>query len=424
MLVYEEATLPSRTGEEIAGSRARGARVSVGKRAVLAVAALVAALVAGATGIASAAAPQGDLDGWRQVFTEDFDRAVPEGQFPGAVYRSKWEVYADGNLDTTKRGIQMPSRVLSVRDGSLYWRFRDHTNGMPMLASALPKLVGNSAYNGLTYGRYAVRFRSTELAKGYSVVFLLWPDSGRWPAEGEIDFPGVELTEQSGIGYTFIPAQRTVERISAQSSKRVNEWHTAVTEWTPGLVRYLLDGEEIGRSTSRVPSTSMHWVLQTDTTEHDEPPAPGATANLEVDWVAAWSYAPGTPATPAPALPGPTAGTELTPGTGGTGGSGAANALCLSGAVRASGTRANPCRALRVRAGACSVRRRATVGRTLTLAYPAGARRGVAAIAGRRVARNGSLDLRRHVGRTVRLNVAFDRGAKRVRGCTYLRVVG
>ena len=72
-------------------------------------------------------------------------------------------------------------------------------------------------------------------------------------------------------------------------------WHTTVIEWSPNLIRYLLDGREIGRTTTRIPNTVMHWVLQTETainTGH----APSSTThgNVQIDWVAAWAYSPTT----------------------------------------------------------------------------------------------------------------------------------
>ena len=43
-------------------------------------------------------------------------------------------------------------------------------------------------------------------------------------------------------------------------------WHTSVIEWTPGEVRFFLDGELVGTSTESVPDTPMNWILQSETT--------------------------------------------------------------------------------------------------------------------------------------------------------------
>jgi hypothetical protein len=66
----------------------------------------------------------------------------------------------------------------------------------------------------------------------------------------------------------------------------------AVIEWSPNLVVFTLDGSEIGRTTTRVPNTPMHWVLQSETSLKTGTAA-DAKVNLMIDWVAAWAYAPG-----------------------------------------------------------------------------------------------------------------------------------
>ena len=73
----------------------------------------------------------------------------------------------------------------------------------------------------------------------------------------------------------------------------VRQWHTYTIEWSPGLVVFRVDGDEIGRTTKRVPNTPMHWVLQTETSLKTGTAA-DAKVNVMIDWVAAWAYAPGT----------------------------------------------------------------------------------------------------------------------------------
>ena len=53
------------------------------------------------------------------------------------------------------------------------------------------------------------------------------------------------------------------------------------------MVRFLLDGQVIGTSTSRVPSTAMHWVLQVETSLSTVPSA-ATDGHVLLDWVAAW----------------------------------------------------------------------------------------------------------------------------------------
>ncbi|WP_432495034.1 glycoside hydrolase family 16 protein [Kineococcus gypseus] len=220
---------------------------------------------------------------WRQVFVEEFDDDVPVGQFPGPRYASSWSAYPSGWTDTTGRGAYRPERVVSVRDGVL--DFRVHVDdGQPVSAALVPSLP---TY-GQTHGRYAVRFRADPVP-GFKLTFLLWPDSERWPDDGEVNFPEGDL--DGTFGAFMHHADPAGGQDQFETGRTFADWHTAVVEWRPGEVRFLLDGELVGTSTTSVPSRSMHWVLQTETsTTPGREPRPGAEGHVQVDWVAAWSY--------------------------------------------------------------------------------------------------------------------------------------
>jgi hypothetical protein len=353
--------------------------------------------------------PAGDLDGWRQLLAEDFDTDVAEGSFPGAAYGSRWAVYPDGAPDTTRRGVQAPSTILSVQNSLLTWRFRDNAAGVPQVAVPLPRIhgPGTDPYRGQLYGRYSVRLRSTQRALGYAVVFLLWPDDGIHPDHGEFDYPAGDLTHP--IRAFTVQARPDPAPFASMTTATFDSWHTATIEWSPGLVRYLLDGRVIGTSTEDLPSTPMHWVLQTDTTDYGAPPAPGATANLEVDWAAAWAYSPGTPRSQSapPGSGGATPGaTTTTPGP----------------LPRTADGRT----VVRVTAGGCTRRAAATVSGRIAVRAPSGARRVVVRLGGRRVRRPARIDTQRGPQGLRRISVRYTpRGARpsrRLAGCRWIRV--
>jgi hypothetical protein len=227
--------------------------------------------------------PVGDLPGWHQVFTDDFVRSVPLGEFPAAV-ADKWWAYPDGWPDTTGTGTYMPSRVVSIANGVMDLRL--HTeHGIAMVAAPVPRVpAAPGPEGGLRYGRYAVRFRA-DPAPCYKTAWLLWPDSETWPRDGEIDFPEGRLT---GTISAFLHHQGGIadsDQDAFDTPATYAQWHTAVIEWTPTTTRFLLDGTTVGTSTSRIPSTPMHWVLQTETgTDGCVPPA-STVANVQIDWV-------------------------------------------------------------------------------------------------------------------------------------------
>jgi beta-glucanase (GH16 family) len=229
------------------------------------------------------AMPVGDVPGWHQVFADDFLRRVPVGDFPAAV-ADKWWAYPDGWPDTTGVGTYMPSKVVSIANGVMDLRL--HTeHGVAMVAAPVPRVPGAPGREGgLLYGRYAVRFRA-DPAPCYKTAWLLWPDSETWPRDGEIDFPEGRLT---GTISAFLHHQGAVsgsDQDAFDTPATYAQWHTAVIEWTPTTTRFLLDGTTVGMSTSRIPSTPMHWVLQTETgTDGCVPPA-SAVGNVQIDWV-------------------------------------------------------------------------------------------------------------------------------------------
>jgi beta-glucanase (GH16 family) len=231
--------------------------------------------------------PVGNLPGWRQVFTDDFSTDVTVGGFPSnSAYRDRWGVYDDGAKDTAgKNGgpsRYYPSKVVSVQNGLANLDL--HTeNGTPMAAALLPALAGQR------YGKYTIRFRSDPVA-GFKTAWLLWPDSEVWPRDGEIDFPEGDLTGTISAFMHRQGASSGGDQDVFSTSTSYTSWHTASIEWTPNAVKFVLDDRTIGTSTERIPNTTMHWVIQTES--NGDTSRPAARGNLQIDWVAMYSYAP------------------------------------------------------------------------------------------------------------------------------------
>ncbi len=228
--------------------------------------------------------PVGDLPGWHQVYAEDFGTAAPLGGFPGPAYQEHWSTYLDGWKDTSRNGTYMPSKVLSVHDGVLDYDI--HTeNGVHLVSAPVLKQTW-----GQTYGRYSVRFTADQLP-GYKTAWLLWPDSGTWPNDGEIDFPEGDLGAGGTIGAFSHYASATGGQDAFGSNASSAQWHTATIEWAPGKVTFLLDDSVLGVSTHAVPATAMHWVLQTETALSGGAPADSVRGHVLVDWVALYTRA-------------------------------------------------------------------------------------------------------------------------------------
>jgi hypothetical protein len=227
---------------------------------------------------------------WRLVLDEGFDRDAPLGRF-SATYPG-WAGY-DSWQDTSRtlgrpraqQGTYDSSTTTTVRDGLVDIRL--HTRGLtPQVMALTPPLP--AARSAQLYGRYAVRFRS-DVVPGYKMAWLLWPASDSW-GEGEIDFPEGDL---GGVieGYSHDTlGSPEVNAWSISTGTSSDQWHTAVIEWSPTAVRFILDGRVWAtRDTSAIPRTEMRWVLQTETQLSAQAPDPEVSGHVYIDSVAIWA---------------------------------------------------------------------------------------------------------------------------------------
>ena len=233
--------------------------------------------------------PTSDLQGWRLIFTDDFDEGLPLGNFPTAV-SDKWDAYPYPWTGTPTWAIYDPGRTTSFHDGMMdIWM---HTEGGEhLIAANTPKINGPNAGQGQLYGRYAIRFR-TDSFPYYRASFLLWPTSEVWPSDGEMNFPeggfdGNIAAYTHWQGGTWGGDQDAFE----VDIPIAGPWRTAVIEWEPGSVKYLLDGALIGHSTSQVPSTPMRYVLQNGGSFWTGEAPDVVQGHVYIDWVSVWAYA-------------------------------------------------------------------------------------------------------------------------------------
>ena len=269
------------------GRRARrlGAAAIVAVAGVTAIVATQGAASSGSPDPSGQRMPTGNLPGWRQVFADNFSQSVPLGRFPAAVRRSWYGTYRDGTLDTARTGAYMPSRVVSIGHGILNIHLHS-SRGVPLGAALLPTIPGATGRDGgQLYGRYVVRFR-TDPVPGYKMVVLLWPDSGVWPRDGEIDFPEANLNSNIWAHVHHQNGRSGSDETGFQTPVMyARGWHTAAINWMPGKVTLQLDGRTIGATRTRIPNTPMHLVIQAETSTDGTVPGPRAAGNFQIDWL-------------------------------------------------------------------------------------------------------------------------------------------
>lgn len=239
--------------------------------------------------------PVGDIAGWTQIFADDFDYTVALGDFPAQA--PHWYAYPDGWKDTSKNGTYEPSLVCSVGGSVLdMYLHTDPATGLICVSAPVPLLPGTpfSSWGvvGQLYGRYSACFRSDPVP-GFKTAWLLWPDSNLWPTDGEIDFPEGNLNSNINAYMHWQGGTSGSSQTGFSTKATYNDWHVMVLEWTASACTFILDGTVVGSATDAalIPSTPMHWVLQTETQLSGGAPLPAAAGHVQVDWVTVYSPA-------------------------------------------------------------------------------------------------------------------------------------
>ena len=153
-----------------------------------------------------------------------------------------------------------------------------------------------AARQGQKYGRWEARVRTEALAanngRQYHPLLIVWPDSDRWPNDGEYDFFENTAPEQKHVG-AFIhyphPNMPVQQEYAQKNGVDTSEWHNIAFEWTPDHVKGFIDGQEWfsysgGANGSRSNIQDMpsgHLTIQLDNFYGSNMQA----AKYEVDWV-------------------------------------------------------------------------------------------------------------------------------------------
>jgi hypothetical protein len=204
---------------------------------------------------------------------------------------AKWWAYPAGWQDTSKNGTYDPSKTLSIANGQLTMHLNRDSSGTSV-AAPLPKLPDAAGRDGgQQYGTYSVTWKVDQPTAGFKLAWLLWPDSENWPGDGEIDFPEGSL---SGTADAFMHREGGTsgsdQDAYSTGAPTAGVWHTTVVDWQAGHCDFYIDGKLVGHSTTAIPNTPMHMVLQSETTS--AAPAVGASADVHISDFSYWK--PGT----------------------------------------------------------------------------------------------------------------------------------
>jgi beta-glucanase (GH16 family) len=189
----------------------------------------------------------------------------------------RWKIYdGPGNGGV---GVRSPGAV-EVRDGQL-------------AVTAAGDVSGGIAWRGsaaTTYGRWEFRARG-DRGTGYSPVVLLWPDSDRWPQDGEIDIMEIPVGDRSAMSIS-VHWGEDHQQMTKWIPGDFSEWHVFAVEWTHDSIAVFVDGEQVfmTREQAAIPHGPMHLAVQNDIGPFEDwIPAPDDSTpdkvGLYVDWV-------------------------------------------------------------------------------------------------------------------------------------------
>ncbi len=225
--------------------------------------------------------PVGNLPGWRQVFTDNFNG--------NRLNQSKWRLYW-GRPGGDAAGWFDPRHVTVSHGLLVISAYRDRRDGGRWATGGLSSSPGLTQ----TYGKYLVRFRM-DPGIGVGHAALLMPANNSWP-------PEVDFSEDNGSGRTGTLVTLHFGRNDTHWSTTLNgvnltKWNTLGVQWTPGKLQFTINGRIwYTMAGSVVPNIPMVLDLQTQTWPCTGTWGRCPTArtpkkvNMYVDWVAA--YAP------------------------------------------------------------------------------------------------------------------------------------
>jgi hypothetical protein len=202
----------------------------------------------------------GAPDGYKLVWNDEFDGSE--------LTDSKWGLYEGaGNAGIGKR----VTSAVSVGGGEL----KITGNGMDG--------GGLSTTYSSTYGYYEVRQRFDKNSVGYNTATLLWPTSGKWPVDGEIDIAEIFNGDTTSCG-SYVHWGANNDQLYNEYKGDFSDWHTWGVEWRPDGLTYFLDGKPFWNVTqaAAIPHNPHALALQLDVNNNPNK-ANGST--FHVDYV-------------------------------------------------------------------------------------------------------------------------------------------
>lgn len=219
---------------------------------------------------------------------------VGDSEQPTAAERFGWELVDEETFDGPHLDTERWTLYDGPGNGGVGWRSPEaisQSDGTLKITGG-GDVSGGMNWNdgGRTYGRWEIRARN-DAGNGYAPNLLLWPTSGNWPDEGEINIMEIPVGDRSR-SLSVLHWGPENDQVWHWQNGDFTQWHNFALEWLPDRVTIYLDGEELVTwdDPEAIPREPMHLAMQNDVGPHDDfiPPRDATTpdeVSLEVDWV-------------------------------------------------------------------------------------------------------------------------------------------
>lgn len=137
-----------------------------------------------------------------------------------------------------------------------------------------------------TYGLYEFRVRvEPDPTHNMSGAVLTWPQSGRWPMDGENDIYETGTYNPRDPFFSFIHFGNAANtQVSFKHYADATQWHTMAMDWSKYAIKIYRDGALVWTVTdpAEIPDVAHHLSIQLDARGSGQLTGP---VRMYVDWV-------------------------------------------------------------------------------------------------------------------------------------------
>lgn len=206
---------------------------------------------------------------WTLDFEENFDGIE--------VDKTHWGMYNGGGHN--QNGYRKPE-AFTVEDGSLVITAKNNEEGLVVSGG----MAHNKNY--LPIVKWVFRAKcEDDPSETMSGVVLTWPQSNRWPHEGELDIFETLCQANRQPIHSFLHYGASNSQVHKQYDVDGNQWQEMALEWYEDALVIYLNGFKVWTVTDKqvIPKWKHHICLQLDAFKKRLPD--GAVVKMYVDYV-------------------------------------------------------------------------------------------------------------------------------------------